>query len=220
MLHKSNKFLTSLLICLFCSAPGISQISDPCNIHFEGDVLDLETNSSLESVRVNIKELNLNIQTDFKGYFEIKDICPGNYTLQLSLSGYEQLTFTLEILANLHKDVFLVRSQNVLNNVLVTSTKRSELLNSNSNKLNQKDLDRKAGENLGTILKQLPGLNALNTGAGISKPVITGLHSIRVVTINDGVRLEGQQWGAEHAPEIDANSASNIQVEKGAGALQ
>jgi len=79
MLHKSNKFLTSLLICLFCSAPGISQISDPCNIHFEGDVLDLETNSSLESVRVNIKELNLNIQTDFKGYFEIKDICPGNY---------------------------------------------------------------------------------------------------------------------------------------------
>ena len=220
MLHKTNKFLTSLLICLFCSAPGISQISDPCNIHFEGDVLDLETNSSLESVRVNIKELNLNIQTDFKGYFEIKDICPGNYTLQLSLSGYEQLTFTIEILANLHKDVFLVRSQNVLNNVLVTSTKKSELLNSNSNKLNQKDLDRKAGENLGTILKQLPGLNALNTGAGISKPVITGLHSIRVVTMNDGVRLEGQQWGAEHAPEIDANSANNIQVEKGAGALQ
>jgi len=198
----------------------MAQVKHPCNIHFEGDVLDIETNSPLEYTTIKIKELNLVTQTDFKGYFEIKDICPGNYTMQLSLNGYEPITFTIVIQSNLHKDVFLSRSQNILNTIQVASTKKTDLLNSNSNKLSQKDLDKKAGENLGTILKQLPGLNTLNTGAGISKPVITGLHSIRVVTINDGVKLEGQQWGAEHAPEIDANSASIIQVEKGAGALQ
>ena len=220
MLHKLNKFLFSITIFMLCSAISIAQVKHPCNIHFEGDVLDIETNSSLESTTIYIKELNITVQTNFKGYFEIKDICPGNYTLQISLNGYEQLTFVQEIPSNLHKDIFLVRSQKSLNAIQVTSSKRTDLLNSNSNKLSQKDLDRKAGENLGTILKQLPGLNALNTGAGISKPVITGLHSIRVVTINDGVKLEGQQWGSEHAPEIDANSAGIIQVEKGAGALQ
>lgn len=220
MLHKFYKLFWGLFICILCYQQSMAQVKRPCNIHFEGEVLDIETNRPLEYTAIKIKELNLLIQSDFKGYFEIKDICPGNYTLQLSLNGYEPLTFTIDIPSNLHKDVFLSRSQNMLNTIQVASTKKTELLNSNSNRLSQKDVDRKAGENLGTILKQLPGLNTLNTGVGISKPVITGLHSIRVVTINDGVKLEGQQWGAEHAPEIDANSASIIQVEKGAGALQ
>ncbi|MCC7431501.1 TonB-dependent receptor, partial [bacterium] len=54
----------------------------------------------------------------------------------------------------------------------------------------------------------------------ISKPVIRGLHSQRILLLNDGVQQEGQQWGGEHAPEIDPFSISKIEVLKGAAGVE
>ncbi|MFM9075334.1 MAG: TonB-dependent receptor, partial [Bacteroidota bacterium] len=51
-------------------------------------------------------------------------------------------------------------------------------------------------------------------------PVIHGVHSQRILILNHGVRQEGQQWGAEHAPEIDPLIASDIQVIKDASAIR
>ena len=53
-----------------------------------------------------------------------------------------------------------------------------------------------------------------------SKPVIHGLHSNRVLILNNGIRQEGQQWGSEHAPEIDPFIANRLSVIKGSGALR
>ena len=50
--------------------------------------------------------------------------------------------------------------------------------------------------------------------------MINGLHSSRIVIINNGVRMEDQEWGAEHAPNVDVNSISKLTLIKGAGALQ
>jgi iron complex outermembrane receptor protein len=41
-----------------------------------------------------------------------------------------------------------------------------------------------------------------------------------VLLLNNGVRQEGQQWGSEHAPEIDPFVADRFVVLKGAGALR
>jgi len=217
MLHK---YALPFILLYFLVSSLTLKSQENCNIHIEGDVLDKETKQSLEFSTITIKELKLNIQSDEKGFFEIKDICPGYYTFFIHHLSSISDTIMLTISANLHKDFFLSHSEKTLEIIQIKDKKKSELLNSNSNKLNQNDIDRKAGENIGIILKQIPGVNTLSTGVGISKPVITGLHSIRIVTINDGVKLEGQQWGSEHAPEIDANTAGQIQVEKGAGALQ
>lgn len=77
-----------------------------------------------------------------------------------------------------------------------------------------------AGLTLGETLKSLPGLNSIQTGPSISKPVIHGLHSNRILILNNGVRQEGQQWGTEHAPEIDPFIASKITVIKGAASVR
>lgn len=42
-----------------------------------------------------------------------------------------------------------------------------------------------------------------NGGLLLPNPVIHGLHSNRILILNNEVRQEGQQWGADHAPEID-----------------
>jgi iron complex outermembrane recepter protein len=62
-------------------------------------------------------------------------------------------------------------------------------------------------------------VSALSTGPAISKPFIRGLGYNRVITMNDGVRQEGQQWGDEHGIEIDDYSIQRVEVLKGPASL-
>jgi len=82
------------------------------------------------------------------------------------------------------------------------------------------DLDKTRGKSLGEALKSVNGVTGLQSGASIVKPVINGLHSNRILIMNNGVRQEGQQWGSEHAPEIDPFLATQITVIKGASGVR
>src|SRR5690606_37018302 len=64
-----------------------------------------------------------------------------------------------------------------------------------------------------------PGISQITTGTGISKPVVRGLSFNRVITLYDGIRQEGQQWGDEHGLEIDEFSVGRVEIIKGAGSL-
>ena len=50
----------------------------------------------------------------------------------------------------------------------------------------------------------------LRNGSGISKPVIHGLFGNRVTILNNGITQSGQQWGNDHAPEIDPFVADHL----------
>jgi len=56
----------------------------------------------------------------------------------------------------------------------------------------------------------------LKNGSNIAKPIIHGLKGNRVAILNNGELQAGQQWGNDHAPEIDPFSADKITVIKGA----
>jgi iron complex outermembrane receptor protein len=60
----------------------------------------------------------------------------------------------------------------------------------------------------------------LSSGGTIAKPVIQGLHSNRIAIVSDGVTLQSQQWGNDHAPEIDPYTADIIKVVKGAAGVR
>ncbi|QHS61199.1 TonB-dependent receptor [Chitinophaga agri] len=82
--------------------------------------------------------------------------------------------------------------------------------------LRNEQLEQTRGKSLAGALSSLPGVSILKTGHSIEKPVINGMHSNRVLILNNGVRQEGQQWGTEHAPEVDAYIAKELTVIKGA----
>ena len=52
--------------------------------------------------------------------------------------------------------------------------------------------------NLVDAMSNIPGIYNFSTGNGIAKPVIRGLSGMRVLTSQNGLRLENQQWGADH----------------------
>ncbi|MFZ9046995.1 MAG: TonB-dependent receptor, partial [Cyclobacteriaceae bacterium] len=68
--------------------------------------------------------------------------------------------------------------------------------------------------------KELTGISLLKAGSNISKPIVHGLHSNRVLLINDGLRQGYQAWGEEHGPEIDPSHVDLIEVVKGAGTVK
>ncbi|MBU6366521.1 MAG: TonB-dependent receptor plug domain-containing protein, partial [Gemmatimonadetes bacterium] len=71
------------------------------------------------------------------------------------------------------------------------------------------------GASLGETLQGTPGLRSISMSTGIGKPVIRGLHSQRVLTLADGHRIDAQQWGTDHAPNVETAAAERIEVIKG-----
>ncbi len=82
--------------------------------------------------------------------------------------------------------------------------------------IDQKYLVRKCGStNIIDAIATVPGVSAVTTGPNISKPFIHGLGYNRVLTVVDGIRHEEQQWGDEHAVQIDQNGIDFAEVIKG-----
>jgi iron complex outermembrane receptor protein len=77
------------------------------------------------------------------------------------------------------------------------------------------DLEGSRSPTLGETVSALPGVRSFSTGAGIGKPVIRGLSSNRVLVLADGERVESQQWGDEHGPQVEAADADRIEVIRG-----
>ncbi|HEX5625418.1 MAG TPA: TonB-dependent receptor plug domain-containing protein, partial [Saprospiraceae bacterium] len=87
------------------------------------------------------------------------------------------------------------------------------------NTLGMHELNRESGKPLATMLEQIAGVHAIKNGSGIAKPMIHGLTGNRIAILNNGVLQAGQQWGFDHAPEIDPFAARQITVIKGVDAI-
>ncbi len=132
------------------------------------------------------------------------------------------MEFELEISGRTKRNIHISEVASELNEVVVVGhhdASQTEYAN-NFVQLDEKQLAESAGKSLGEALKDVSGVNSIQTGPGIFKPVIHGVHSQRILILNYGIRQEGQQWGAEHAPEIDPFIASNIVVIKDASAIK
>lgn len=81
------------------------------------------------------------------------------------------------------------------------------------------DLNAISTVNLGEILGKIPGVYSASLGNGISKPVIRGMQGMRIVTLLNGLRLEGQQWGGDHGIGLTSLGISGVEVIKGPASL-
>lgn len=80
-------------------------------------------------------------------------------------------------------------------------------------------LDKNFSGNLMQTLERLPGVHSMDIGSGFSKPVIRGMGFNRVSVTENGIKQEGQQWGADHGLEIDAFNVEHVNIRKGPASL-
>ena len=185
-----------------------------CILSVRGTVNDADTRSPLAGATVTIVELKKTILTDNQGNYSISGICPGDYTLRITHADCQALDFHFHLKEDLVKTFQLSHAENLLKEVVVVgaASVRPEGM---TGELKGKELAATRGLSLGESLQRITGVTVLQTGNNIYKPVIQGLHSSRVLILNNGIRQEGQQWGSEHAPEIDPYVANRLTVIKG-----
>ncbi|HVU94709.1 MAG TPA: TonB-dependent receptor [Puia sp.] len=164
--------------------------------------------------------------SDSNGFYRLRLDTPVKGTLRVSHVGYQD-GLRKVILAAGEKSVVdfdLAPSQAMLNEIVVTGVSRATLVRENPVAIvavSSRKIDGAIESNvIDALVKNVPGLNSVKTGPNISKPFIRGLGYNRVLTLYDGVRQEGQQWGDEHGIEVDAYNIDKAEVIKGPASLQ
>ena len=200
---------------------SFSSVSQNCDASLSGLVIDLHDGSTLPGATLIISNTQEAVQTNLYGEYTFPNLCDGTYFIQVSHPLCITKGFTVKVSGNTSKDFKLEHHLEELNQILIEGKGfQKETESIFQNRISQANPDRYSSGSLGDALNSISGVSSLNTGNTVVKPVINGLHSSRVVIINNGVRMEDQEWGAEHAPNIDINSAGSISLIKGAGALQ
>ncbi|MBX2827729.1 MAG: TonB-dependent receptor [Flavobacteriaceae bacterium] len=208
------------ILMLVCIAPFLAYAQD-CDLTLSGQVIDLHNNAPNGGAMLYIKELSKTIIANDNGYYEIDGLCSGNYTIMVSHPECNTITRDIVIRSNTVRTFKMEHHLEELNEVIVQGKSEFDKLASvREVQLSDDALERNSGKTLGDALNEISGVSSLNTGNTIVKPIINGLHSSRVTIINNGTRLEDQEWGVEHAPNIDINASDKVAVIKNAAALQ
>lgn len=188
----------------------------------QGKVLD-ENARPLTGASVLLYPAQRGAITDTGGYFVFDFLRKAEYILEISFLGYKTLTDTLILTGNHTYRVQLQPLSLSLQEVMVTdhfaeTRKREESLTMEI--VNEDYLKQNLGGSLMSSLERLPGVTSMDIGSGQSKPVIRGLGFARVVVVENSVKHEAQQWGADHGLEIDQYAVDNVEIIKGPSSLR
>lgn len=157
--------------------------------------------------------------TDAKGVFHLHDIEGDTITLVVTSIGYQPKRIRVAVKEDVRIEVLLAAQDINLKGVVVEDDRIDALPSQNATVITSAELDEHRGQTFSEALTIVPGVTVMTTGPSMSKPVVHGMSGSRLVLRNNGLVQEGQQWGAEHAPEIDPFSPSRVTLIKGPAAV-
>ncbi len=205
--------------CMCASAESAPQAG---KAELRGHVTDKTSGESLAGVTIFFPELNQGTTTDINGNYSIGQLPRKKVSVQVSYLGHRTIVETIDLGITSERDFSLEESNAMINEVVVTGLTGKSLMKDSPTPVSivsAEALHSASSTNIIDALSLQPGVSQITTGGGISKPVIRGLGFNRIVVVNDGVRQEGNQWGAEHGIEIDAQSVSSAEILKGPASL-
>ncbi|MGI9192457.1 MAG: TonB-dependent receptor [Chitinophagaceae bacterium] len=198
---------------------SVMHAQTPCHNTLKGHVYYADNQLPARLVRVTHLETTQSVSCTADGFFEFTSLCEGMFTIRIETPGYKIFQETYNIPRAVPLDIFLQPLSTHLQGVTILG-QRQEAVVEPIRKVSSEQRLRTQGLTLGKALEALPGVYNLSTGQSISKPIVHGLHSNRVLIVNNNLRQESQQWGAEHAPEIDAFQAEELQLITGPRCLR
>lgn len=190
--------------------------------NLSGQVLDAK-GIPLAGASIYIHEARVGTISNIQGKFTTPNIPVGNYLVEVSFQGYASVLVTIAIKENTYQVFTLleryVENENVTVTGVASATKTKQSVQPISI-VKKSELFKNSGTNIiDALSKMVPGLTSFSSGPAIAKPVIRGLGYNRIVTVHDGIRQEGQQWGDEHGIEIDEYSVQRVELLKGPASL-
>ncbi|WP_207421913.1 TonB-dependent receptor [Desertivirga brevis] len=208
---------TFLFVLLFATRMSAAALT------LSGQVTDAISQQAVAGAIVSIPELRISVNTDENGRFLFQKIpTKGRFVLEVRFLGYSTFTQTVDLGETANLNIILSESLIEVHEVVVTGTVSGADNRRNSTavtSISKEEMLNRPSNNIVDAISRVPGVSQITTGAAVSKPVIRGLSYNRVITLSDGVKQEGQQWGDEHGIEIDQYNTDRVEVLRGASSL-
>jgi iron complex outermembrane receptor protein len=188
----SIQFLFFLLVCSYNIVHGQD---------FIGTVLNGEDKSPVPFATVYFSELESGTSTSNEGVFLIEHYPQKKIAISISSVGFKTLDVVLD-LSKISTQTFYLQPTHIKLEEVIVSVPGGKLKDAtvaNVSKSNLSELNSTSAFTLSDAISNMAGVDQITTGARIGKPVIRGLSGSRIVTYTQGVRVENQQWGEEHA---------------------
>ncbi|MDP2176393.1 MAG: TonB-dependent receptor [Bacteroidota bacterium] len=214
-IHLSLKKSVLFLLCLFFLGLKLTAQTKPCTKTLRGKVIDTNDSMPLNHCHIEITHLKKSTFTNQRGEFMLQNICDDSIELHVSHLQCEHLHLEIKFFHDTFITIYIQHTEIDIQGAKISVEAKKEIAS-----IGKKQLENLKGQSISEMMTELSGVQLLRNGTTIAKPVVNGLHSNRVILINNEIRQEGQNWGLDHAPEIDGNWAHEIQLIKGADALR
>ncbi len=213
-------FFLSLMICFSFSDGAL--FAQAGSSVLEGTVVS-EDQTTLPGVSIFLPQLSRGTTTDTNGRFRIAGLPEGNYTVQISMVGYQSVSMTVQLIQNeSHEiDITLITGIFYSDALVVTATRRSQLIGRVSvsmNTITPEELNFKNVLSLENAIEYLPGVQVLGNSVNIrgSSGFTYGAGS-RVLLLVDGVPLMGPDQGGLDFDGLPFTQTQQIEVLKSPG---
>lgn len=220
MLKSVFQFLLFAIV-LCCFNQSFSQ-QDTCNYTVSGKVLDKDEKLPLPFANVKVQGLEKYTLTNIKGEFSIEGLCDSNMTLVISCLGYCNTTCASHHQHGKSPHIYLTEEINDLDGITIEAERSKEEGTETIAQISIKEDELKIDptQSLAALIDDQQGIAIVSTGSNVQLPVIHGLYGNRVLILNNGVKHGFQNWGADHAPEIDITNAHRLTIVKGAAGVK
>ena len=224
MVTKLNLVLNFFLILSYFNPLfGITLKKNPIGANtLSGIITNQKDKTTLIGASIHIHDLKLGATTDDNGFYSFSDLPKGTFEVEFSFVGFKTLSAPITINGDTKFNIELSESAIEESEVVVTGVSKATQARRSPIPIllaKHEYLDTHLETNIIDGIAKLPGVSAVTTGPNISKPFIRGLGYNRILTLFDGVRQEGQQWGDEHGIEVDQYNIDHAEVVKGPASL-
>lgn len=158
---KNLKILIAFIIIF--STQSISYAQNKITIN--GYVKDASNGEDIIGATISIKEKNIAIATNPYGFYSIS-VEPGKYSISYSYLGYESQVKNIEISKNERIDIQLESKGKELKEVVVSSTKKNE--NVETMEMSMNKLDIKEIKSIPALLGEVDVIRSIQTLPGVS----------------------------------------------------
>jgi iron complex outermembrane receptor protein len=205
------------LLFIFMLIAYSAAAGQDCTLTIRGQITDLETGAPLPFTTISCCVTGTPALSDIHGNFMFTGLCPGMQVFVISGAGSETDTLRFTVYSDTTLTMAVQSHARLLNELQVTEAHDHSIGG-------EQLVDRETTAGMATLssadmLASTSGVQVIRSGHSIAKPVVRGMHSNRLVTLNEGLRMEGQQWGSEHALEFDPLNTEEMVILKGAGSL-
>jgi iron complex outermembrane receptor protein len=190
--------------------------------NIKGQITDKTNNQSLPFANIYLPEQHKGTLTDNNGIYNMNYLPKGKIKIQFSYIGYKTIIKTIilndsETILNIEMEPSVLQAEEVVISGGTFTTQHQNAIKIEV--LKSKDIAEIGTPSFTEAIANVPGVDMISKGVGVSKPVIRGLSMTNILMLNNGVKLENFQFSENHPFLIDEFGIDRIEIIKGPASL-